>query len=184
MKVIVRSVHVDLTDPIKQYVEKRLEKLSKFADHIMEIIVELDNRTLAAQGQRHVAIANVHGPGTTIHAETQSQDLCASIDLLIEKLDHQLSKYKAKKTDHHKKDSPRRPTKPESPSVEFSHTHSHPNLLSESNRHVMIKPVDSEEAIAYLKSHKLPFVVFRNSETEEVNVVHPLSNGEYGLIEP
>ncbi len=183
MKIIVRAVHLDLTQPIKEYVEKRVDRLSKFADHIVEIVVELEHRSLAALDQRHVAIANVFVPGSTLHAESQSQDLYASIDLLVDKLDHQLSKYKGKLTDHHKKDSPRRPAKG-GPVAAFGTNHSHPNLLSESNRHMIIKPVDSEEAIAYLHSHKLPFVVFRNIDTEQVNVVHPLSNGEYGLIEP
>lgn len=181
MNITVKALHVEITPAIKEYTIKKMEKLEKFFDNTQEIIVELDVMNTAQENQRQFAAGIIHASQGTIRAEERASDLYAAIDVLYEKLALQLKKHKEKLRDHTKRGTTKlgmllsATTESERRDVPLTDK---PSYL------YMPKPMDPEEAAEILSERETPFLMFRNLKTEEINVIYPLSNGGFGLIEP
>ena len=91
MQVNIAGHHVDLTESMKNYVTDKLEKLERHVDGITNVQV-----TLSVEKLRQIAEATLHVYGTDVHATSQDEDMYASIDKLIDKLDRQILKLKEK----------------------------------------------------------------------------------------
>lgn len=94
MQLNITGHHVDLTDSLKEYVSTKLQKLERHIDSISNVQV-----TLSVLKQRQIAEATLHISGADIHGTAEHEDMYASIDLLIDKLDRQILKHKEKKVD-------------------------------------------------------------------------------------
>ena len=91
MQINISGHHVDLTPALRDYVNSKMEKLERHFDHITNAQV-----TLSVEKQRQKAEASIHVSGADIFAQSESQDMYASIDSLIDKLDRQILKHKEK----------------------------------------------------------------------------------------
>ncbi|WP_428241975.1 ribosome hibernation-promoting factor, HPF/YfiA family [Gynuella sp.] len=91
MQINISGHHLEITDPLKDYVKNRIEKLEKHHDQISNVQV-----TLSVEKSRQKAEAQINIPGTQIHADATHDDLYAAIDLMHDKLDRQLLKHKEK----------------------------------------------------------------------------------------
>ncbi len=98
MQINLTGHHVDLTDPLRSYVNDKFEKLERHFDHLTSIHVVLEVEKL-----RHKAEATIHMNGNSVFADATQEDMYAAIDLLIDKLDRQVLKYKEKLKDHHRR---------------------------------------------------------------------------------
>jgi putative sigma-54 modulation protein len=96
MRIIVTGQHVEVTPALKAFSEEKLSKLEHHVKNIQEI-----HLVLRVEKNRQIADATAHVVKGEIHASTDSGDMYTSIDLLVDKLDKQLIKYKEKRTDHH-----------------------------------------------------------------------------------
>ena len=176
MNITVKAHQVEVTDALKAYARKKIEKLEKFFDHIQSISVSLDILHVSNDNETQVAAATILASGTIIRGKESAKDMYASIDLLYDKLEAQLVKYKEKLRDHKKKSAKVPVSEKKSSKVSKDYSDS-------VERHYVPKPIDPEDAVALLEDRKLDFIVFRNIQHEQVCVVYPLSSGEYGLIE-
>jgi len=91
MQVNITGHHVELTDSMKNYVIEKLEKLERHIDGITNVQV-----TLSVEKLRQIAESTLHISGADIHATAEDEDMYASIDKLIDKLDRQILKHKEK----------------------------------------------------------------------------------------
>ncbi len=94
MQLNITGHHIDLTDSLKDYVSTKLQKLERHIDSISNVQV-----TLSVLKQRQIAEATLHISGADIHGTAEHEDMYASIDLLVDKLDRQILKHKEKKVD-------------------------------------------------------------------------------------
>lgn len=92
MQVNVSGHHVEITEPLREYVTKRLQKLAEHCDRITKIQV-----TLSVEKVRKLAEATLRLRGVDIVATAEHEDMYAAIDLLSNKLDRQILKNKEKK---------------------------------------------------------------------------------------
>ena len=99
MNLSVTGHHVEVTDPLKDYVEGKMEKLERHFDRVTDIHVILNVEKLRQQAE-----ATIDLTGTRIHAVAQNEDMYAAIDALIDKLDRQVLKHKEKLRDHHRRE--------------------------------------------------------------------------------
>ncbi|MEJ2417230.1 MAG: ribosome-associated translation inhibitor RaiA [Exilibacterium sp.] len=97
MQITISGHHVDVTDALKDYVKSRLDKLGRHHDRITSTNVILSVDKLVQKAE-----ASVHVSGKEFFANSESNDLYAAIDLLADKLDRQLIKYKEKLRNHHR----------------------------------------------------------------------------------
>jgi len=98
MQINITGHHIDVTDALRTYVTEKLGKLSRHFDHVTNVHVIL---TVEKQAQK--AEATVHCSGTDLFAQHNTEDMYASIDGLVDKLDRQIVKHKEKITDHNRK---------------------------------------------------------------------------------
>ena len=95
MQMTISGHHLDVTDPIREYVIAKLAKLERHYDHINSTAVILSVEKLSQKAE-----ATIHVSGGELFANAENEDLYAAIDLLSDKLDRQLIKYKEKNRDH------------------------------------------------------------------------------------
>lgn len=98
MQINITGHHVEVTDALRDYVTEKMNKLERHFDHVTNVHVIL---TVEKQNQK--AEATVHVAGTDLFAQHDTDDMYASIDGLIDKLDRQIIKHKEKIGDHKQK---------------------------------------------------------------------------------
>jgi putative sigma-54 modulation protein len=99
MQLSVTGHHIDVTESLRNYVGKRLARLERHFDNMTDI-----HCILTVEKLIHKAEATVNMAGGTIHADSTEENMYAAIDMLVDKLDRQVKKYKEKLTDHHAKE--------------------------------------------------------------------------------
>lgn len=97
MQLNLTGHHVELTTPMRDYVNSKMERLERHFDHVTDIHV-----VLSVEKQRHKAEATMNVSGGTLFADSVQGDMYAAIDALVDKLDRQVKKHKEKLTDHHR----------------------------------------------------------------------------------
>lgn len=175
MRIIVRGKNIDVTPALRDYVEKKVGKLAKLLDDVTEAVV-----TLAVERERHIVEVTVPvGGGRLLRGEMSSGDMYASIDMVMDKLEKQAEKYKTKLARKMKNGSVLDNVPQPSPPTDREPV---PQLVR--TKRFPVKPMPVEEALLQMNLLGHDFFVFRNADTEEVNVVYRRKDGNYGLIEP
>ena len=95
MQLNVSGHHVEVTEPLREYVESKFERLQRHFDQITNTQV-----TLIVEKMVQKAEATLHISGAEIFAHAESEDMYAAIDALADKLDRQLIKHKQKHRGH------------------------------------------------------------------------------------
>ncbi|MBO1926298.1 ribosome-associated translation inhibitor RaiA [Thiomicrorhabdus sp. 6S2-11] len=98
MQVNITGHHIDVTDALRSYVSEKLQKLERHFDHVTNVHV-----ILTVNKQAQIAEATVHVSGADLFAQQESENMYASIDGLVDKLDRQIIKHKEKIGNHQKK---------------------------------------------------------------------------------
>lgn len=91
MNLKLTGNHVEITDSMREYVISKISKITRHFDHVIDVSV-----ILSVEKLKQKAEANVHVKGKDIFVETESEDMYASIDSLVDKLDRQILKHKEK----------------------------------------------------------------------------------------
>jgi putative sigma-54 modulation protein len=91
MNLNVSGHHVEVTQAIRSYVRSKLERVTRHFDHVLDAHV-----ILTVEKLRQKAEITLHVPGKELHCESEEDDLYAAIDLLADKLDRQVIRYKDK----------------------------------------------------------------------------------------
>jgi ribosome hibernation promoting factor len=195
----VTGRHVSVTEAMKEYCRRKMTGLHLDYPKIIELQVILD-----VQKYRHIAEVVLHcNNHITLEASSESEDMYASIDQVVDKIARQMRKYKTRLMRQHR---PRRHTirhveekvlrwdwldqvdqapnhangaealhDSESDSPEASVVHS---------EKYTVKPMFVEEAVLQMEMTPMQFLVFLNAKTEKVNVIYRRKSGDFGLIEP
>ena len=95
MQITISGHHVEVTDPLRDYVNTKFERLQRHFDQITNTDVTLIVEKLVQKAE-----ATIHVSGADIFATAESEDMYAAIDLLADKLDRQLIKHKEKSRGH------------------------------------------------------------------------------------
>ncbi len=99
MQINITGHHLNLTTPLKDYVEKKFERLTRHFDHVINIHVVLTVEKLI-----HRAEASLQVSGNKLFADASDEGMYAAVDSLVDKLDRQIVKHKEKLKDHHQSD--------------------------------------------------------------------------------
>ena len=175
MKLSVKAKNTQVTEPLTDYIEKRFAKLEKyFVDANLAGTV-----TLVVEKGLHRVEATIPMNRYILRAEDSSNDMYASIDGVVDKLERQIRKYKTKINRKGKVQ-----TFHDLPPAQEA-----PAAVEEDDKIIktktfVVKPMDEEEAIMQMELLEHDFFVFLNAETNSINVVYKRKNHTYGLIEP
>ncbi|MGI6713183.1 MAG: ribosome hibernation-promoting factor, HPF/YfiA family [Bacillota bacterium] len=171
MKIILKGRNIEITDALREYVEKRLGKLDRFYDEMNEAQV-----TLRVEKDRHRVEVTIPLNGFILRGEEETADMYGSVDLVVEKLEKQIEKYKTRINKKLKNQSIR------DFALKNEDEQEEPKIVR--TKRFAIKPMPVEEAVMQMNLLGHSFFVFANGETDEINVVYRRKDGNYGLIEP
>lgn len=179
MNITVRGHNVDVTEALKKYATEKTEKIAKFFDNIQDTIIELNFSHTADKAKRQIAQITSKISGSVIRAEESSEDMYASIDMAIDKIEKQLIKYKEKLHSKHREEA----KSDKSFLTEIAESDEHrPHIVR--NKQFSIKPMSPGEAALQMELVHHDFFAFRDSETGSTSVIYRRKDGNYGLLEP
>lgn len=181
MAINVRGKNIEVTQALRDYVEKRVKRVTKYFSAIGDI-----SAYLTVEKNKHIVEVTVYANGIILRAEDSGIDMYACIDAVVEKIEKQIDKHKTKLAKRFKGSG-------------NAHTF-HENLLpmnevkdEESysdefkvvkSKRFTIKPMMIDEAIMQMNLLGHDFFVYFDGDEEAINVVYKRKNGQYGLISP
>ena len=184
MRLQVKGKNVEVSEAIRTYAEEKLGRLDRqLADQTrveLEIAVE-KNPSISAN---HVAEATVWTKGPVLRAKEASSDMRASIDLQVDKLERQVSRYREKRQDRRHGDPHRNGGHGAADPGTYRKTNEEGGPVIVKTKQFTLQPLTAEEAVEQLELVGHDFFVFRNAESDQINVVYRRNDGGYGLIEP
>lgn len=171
MKTTIMTRHMELTDSLRNRLEKKIGKLDKFfpAETVAQVRFSCT---------RNLQICEITIPieGGYIRGEEAGDDMYACIDRAAEKLERQIIKHKTKLGKRLKAGSLEDPSLPEVEAEEELHIVKRKKFST--------KPLDVDEAILQMELLGHSFFVFTNSATDRISVLYRRNDGDLGLIEP
>jgi len=175
MEISVTFRHIEPDENLKKYVEEKISRIKKFLDRGVKAEV-----VLTVEKRRFIAEINIIADGIKLNSkETSNENLFNAIDLVVDKVLNQASRYKSKLKE--KKGTPEFTIRHNIIALENrNETRSHKVIQTE---HYFVKPMTVEEAVMQLDVIKKDFLVFTNARSNQVNVLFQRRDGNYGLIE-
>jgi putative sigma-54 modulation protein len=101
MNLTISGHHLDITPPLREYVLSKLERITRHFDQVVDINVLLTVQNLTEKELRQKAEVTLHVKGKDIFIEHASEDMYAAVDELMDRLDRQVCRHKARLQDHH-----------------------------------------------------------------------------------
>ncbi|MEG0371889.1 MAG: ribosome-associated translation inhibitor RaiA [Clostridium sp.] len=173
MKFNIIGRNIEVTEALKDSIEKKIGRLQKYFNNDSEAKV-----TLSVEKNRQIIEVTIPANGVILRGEETREDMYTAIDIVVDKIERQIIKHKSKierRGDY-------------TQSLRFAAIPSEVDIEDESQivktKKFALKPMDAEEAVLQMDLLGHNFFVFRNGDSEEVNVVYKRKDGNYGLIEP
>lgn len=173
MELSIRGKNLEITEALRQYVEKHTGKIQRYFDKPikMNVLLRISNMTRTCE-------VTVFVDGVILRGVEKSDDMYKSIDLVFDKVERQIHKYKtrlAKRFKEHKVLSAQ--------FMEEKEPASDAEFEIARTKHFRIAPMSPEEAILQMNLLEHNFFMFFNAQTESPAVVYRRDDGKYGLIE-
>lgn len=176
----VRGENIEVTEAIRDYVEKKVGKLERYFTDVPNATAHVNLKVYTEKTAK--VEVTIPLPYLVLRAEETSPDLYASVDLVVDKLERQIRKFKTKinrksrETAIPESDAAvlfnNEPTDEEESTLDIVRT-----------KRVSLKPMDSEEAVLQMNMLGHNFFIFEDAETNGTSIVYRRKDGKYGLIE-
>src|SRR5436190_13150063 len=186
MRLQVKGKNVEVSQAIRTYAEEKLGRLDRQLPDPTRVELELAVEKNPSISANHVAEATVWTKGPVLRAREASSDMRASIDLLVDKLERQVARYREKRRDH-RHDAHRSSGGNGNATAgagTYTKTNEEGGRVIVKTKQFTLQPLTAEEAVEQLELVGHDFFVFRSAESDEINVVYRRRDGGYGLIEP
>ncbi len=190
MQLTVHGRHLEVTDWIREYVEKKVNRLERYLPQMQEIRAELTQTETRAADDRYTAQLTVWANGQLLRAEESTSDIFASIDATVDKMSKQVRRFKGRRFQSRRRASA-------AASLEAEMTDNNGVVLSEEGepqdtfdgniirrKQFTLEPMGEEEALEQMELLNHDFYVFFNNEVNTVNVIYRRHDGNYGLLQP
>lgn len=180
----IHGENLTITDAIRNYIEDKIGKLERYFNNVPDATAHVKVKTYtnsATKIEVTIPLKNV-----TLRAEERNDDLYAGIDLINNKLERQVRKYKTRVNRKHRDRG--------EPDVFAEITEENNNELNDNktdetdfeiirSKQFSLKPMDSEEAVLQMDLLGHDFFIFTDRETDGTSIVYKRKDGKYGLIE-
>ncbi|MDZ4860508.1 MAG: ribosome-associated translation inhibitor RaiA [Candidatus Hydrogenedentes bacterium] len=179
MRVSIAARHLDMTDAMRTHVESQLDKVRHHFDRVIDVDV-----VLSVEKHRHTADITLHANGVRIHGKDTSSDMYVSVDTVVDKIDRQILRFKGRNHRY----QPRKGKLGEVSELEQADVAAadvaEPAARRIVREPISVKPMSVDEAAMQLELRNDAFLVFRNADTQEVNVIYGKHDGTVALVEP
>jgi putative sigma-54 modulation protein len=176
MNVIVSGKNLEVSEGLKEYVEKKIGRLERYLPALTDARVEFALEKTKSIDQREVVQVTLRTNGTILRGEERASDFGSAVDIVMEKLEKQIERYKGK---HYRgRAQAERATPAEVEAIEEQT----PRIVR--TKRFRTRPMTEEEAIEQMELLGHSFFVFTHRERGTINVLYRRKDGNYGLIEP
>lgn len=166
MNITVTGRHVNVSDSVRDYAEKKIKKLEKHFNQMIDAHI-----ILAVEKLDHISEVVMNGDGVQFHGKEKAADLYSAIDLLFEKMEKQIRRYKEKHQMH------KGPDKGEGATIGFTSNEGKEIVL----RQVSNKPVDNIEAFLQMRMDKKDFILYKKGASK-IEEDQAFTNKNYAVI--
>ena len=173
MQVSVVGRHIEVTDALKQYATDKFSRLEKYLPKTVQAVITLS----VVKKVHHIAEAAIKSNGVLIQASEETEEMYSAIDLLIEKIERRVRRYKEKLVDHKQHTGRTEGAAASSPAEDRI-----PQIIK--TKRFDLKPMQPEEAVMQMELLDKDFFIFSNAGNGQVNVIYKRKDGNVGLIEP
>jgi putative sigma-54 modulation protein len=175
MQVNVIGRHIEVTDALKKYATEKFSRLDKYLPKAVQAVITL----AVVKKVHHIAEAVIKSNGVLIQASEETEEMYSAIDLLVEKIERRIRRYKEKLVDHK-----HYAAKPEAPSATQGSSPEDriPQIIK--TKRFDLKPMQPEEAVMQMELLDKDFFIFSNIGSGQINVIYRRKDGNVGLIEP
>ena len=174
MDLQITGQGIEILPTVKDYIEKKFDKLDRHFQNINGTKVELSEQKTKSQDQRYRVQVTLDANGTLLRAEERAENLLVAIDKVVPVIDRQIEKYKGKLIRKGNKNGPSIKSQlSEEPAAELVRT-----------KRFTMKPMSVEDAMMQMELLGHDFFLFYNSATKEYNLLYRRKDGNYSIIEP
>ena len=186
MDLLIHSRNMELTDRLRDYIEKKTMRLDRYMPNLTEVRVDLAEENARSAVERQVAQITIRDErGTILRAEEHSNDMFASVDAVVDKLYRQINRYRGKRQRKRRRAGVADRLEVEPLPIEEE-------LLEEAEvdheivrrKRFSMQPMSPQEAIDQMELLGHDFFIFFNPDEEAVNVVYKRHDGDFGLLMP
>jgi putative sigma-54 modulation protein len=177
MRIEYVARKVVLSDSVRELTEKKLGKIKKYFNDILDIRVEIEQ-------ERHLFVADifVKGKDFDIKSTSQNKELTSAIQDAVDKLEMQARRAKTRLKGKKRRAAETNKSWPVDVLERESIGHGTPRIVETND--LQIKPMTIEEAALQLEELSAEFIVFRNATSDDVNVLYRRPDNNLGLIRP
>lgn len=173
MNVIVKGRNIDVTPALKEYVEKKITKVTRQFKAVGDI-----SAVLKVEKGNHIVEITVPASGILLRAQETTKDMYSSIDLVVEKIERQIHKYKTRLVRRKYSNFVEAPA----PAADAPVDEGEFEIIK--NKRFVLQPMTPEEAILQMNLLNHDFFVFYDPDLGSTNVVYRRKDGKYGLLSP
>ena len=196
MQVTVTGRNIELTAALKEYLIEKLQRAQNHFDHKLDCTALLSVAKNPSIAKSQKAEVTIKVNGNTIRGEEATENMYASIDLVADKIERQLRKYKTRHSSKGKASSSRDRKDGTDEPIDVSADLDNDVAVERSlaldeikprivrSKRFPLKPMLAAEACKHMDLLGHDFFMFINAETDQVNTVYHRRDGNYGLIEP
>lgn len=177
MNINVRGKNIEATPALVDYAHKKIGKLDKHFDKTTDVQV-----VLSVIREEHIVEVTMNLNGLILRGEESTGDMYASIDMVVDKLERQVKKYKTRMNRSQRQRGTRVISEKHAAMEAEERAEEEPRVVK--TKRFPLKPMTVEEAILQMDMIGHNFFVFANAESDAVNVIYRRKDGNYGLIEP
>jgi putative sigma-54 modulation protein len=180
MSLDITGRHIEVTEPLRKFATDRFERLRGIADEVLETHFILT----VEKHQRHICEVNIKTRHDFYHSEEVSTDMYTSIASVLDKVEKQILRDKGRVTTRKRRNGNSLSNIVTTSIVEIEEALGEklPRIIR--SNEVAAKPMSIDDAAIAIGDSTRDFLVFRNSDTERLNVVYKRKDGNIGWIEP
>lgn len=175
----IRGENIEITPAIREYAEKKIVKIEKYFKNAPDSTVYVNAKVYPNRDTK--IEVTVPMSRLTLRAEETSQDLYGSLDLVVDKLERQVRKYKTKI--NRKSRETGIPDLVEESDADIDYFEEDEDIKIVRKKRLEVKPMSPEEAVLQMEMLGHSFFIFEDPETQDLSLVYGRRKGSYGLIE-
>jgi putative sigma-54 modulation protein len=188
MDLVVKGKNMDVTDSLREYAQQKIGRITKIFDDIIDAQVALNVVKNKSVHNNQIVEVTLHLSGGVIRGEEAKDNMYAAIDLVTDKLERQLRRFKGKHRTNFDRTKTSSGVLELEPAVavveaeEFEEESDTAQIVR--NKQISVQVVAPEEAARQMEMLGHDFFVFKNPDNGQLAVLYRRRDGHYGMIEP
>lgn len=175
MNLMIKGKNMEVSDAIKEQIEKKIGKLDRYLSNLTNGKVELTQEMTRSRENRYVVEVTLDCKGTLLRGEERAADVTTALDAAADMMTRQIKRYKERL------DAGKR--RRVSAQKAFAVSPEQPSRIVRTKR-FLIKPMSVEEAIDQMELLGHDFFIFFSEDDDRLNVIYRRKGEDYGLLEP